>query len=450
MKKFITDKGFYASLIAIALPIALQNLISFGVSVTDTIMVGMMGEIQLSACSQANQPQFIFALLIFGLASGGTVLASQYWGKGNVEAIRHVIGIILRTAITASILFSALVLIFPRQIMNLYLKDTVVIDEAVKYLQIVGWGYFFFGITSSFTIIIRSMEIVKVSLAASCASFVANVVLDYALIFGKFGAPQMGIRGAALATLIARIVEFSIVAFFAFFIDKKLMFRIKYIFIRDKNLFKDYVKYSLPVLCNEFAWGLGISIQAAILGNLSSEIVSANSISGVLNQLATIGIFGVANATCVVVGKKIGEGDMDGARNASFTLMIWSIILGIGAGIFIFLLRKPFAGIYNLSDETRILAENLLIITSVVVFFASVSSTSIVGVLRGAGDTKFALRLELISLWLVAIPLGAVSAFVLHFHPLWVCAFLKIDEPIKSVIATIRTLKPETYKNVTR
>lgn len=440
----------YRNIFRIALPIALQNLIIFAVSATDTFMLGRLGETQLSASAQANQPQFVFMILTFGLAGGGSVLTAQYWGKKDLESVKTVIGIVLRVSAVVSLVLSCAVLIFPREIMSLYLKDPAVIEEAVKYLRIVGWGYFFFGISNSFINIIRSVEIVKISVIISLASFILNAVLDYILIFGKFGAPRLEIEGAAIGTLCARILEFLIITVYALFIDKKLTFKIKYIFIRHKQLSKDYVKYSIPVVCNELMWALGITLQAAVLGKLSTEIVSASSISNVLQQLATIAIFGVANAASVIVGKKIGEGNLAEAKSRAFSIMIISFIAGFLASVLMFSLRKQFVSFYNITEETRILSENLLIITSVLVFFVSVSATSIVGVLRGAGDTKFCLKLEMITLWFIAIPLGLAAAFIFNAPALLTFALLKIDEPIKSVIAFIRTLKDKAYRNVTR
>lgn len=449
-KRFITNPEFYKGVLAIALPIALQNLIVFGVSVTDTMFLGQLGEVQLSASAQANQPQFILNLLTFGLAGGGTVLTSQYWGKRDMESVRRVIGIVVRVAVIASLIASAATLLFPRQIMQFYLKDEAVIEEAVKYLRIVGWGYFFFGVTNTFISIIRSVELVKISVVISSISFLVNVFLDYVLIFGNWGFPKLGIEGAAWGTLTARITEFILITIYALFIDKRLQFRVRYIFQRQKTLLADYIRYSIPVVANELAWGLATSLQAAILGNLSTQILSANSISSVLQQLSTIAIFGAANACCVVVGKRIGEGRSEDAVDASFTMMAWSVILGFVAMLLIFFLRKWFVSLYHVTAETRALTENLLILTSVVTFFVSIAATSIMGVLRGAGDTRFALKIELAALWLIALPLGCLAGFAFHAPILLTYALLKMDEPIKAVIGFIRTTKADTYRNVTR
>lgn len=450
MRKLVTDRQFYRNLMTIALPIALQNLMIFAVGATDTLMLGRLGDVQISASAQANQPQFLFSMITFGLAGGGSVLVSQYWGKGDIKAVKKVIAIVLRIAFIASLVITAAVLIFPRQIMMLYLKDEVQINEAVRYLKIVGYSYIFFGISNAFMTVIRSVEIVKISVVISFISFVANAGINYVLIFGKFGAPAMGIQGAAIGTLSARIIEFILIAIYAAFVDKKLKFRIKDIFARDKELQKDYVKYSIPVVGNEVMWAVAISLQAAILGHISSDIVTANSIGTVLQQFACIVIFGVGNAACVVIGKKIGENDMQMAKNYSFTIMIGSIILGIIASTTIFVLRKPFVSLYNITEEVRTLTENLLVITSIIVLFVSVSATAIMGVLRGAGDTKFSFVMEMTILWGIALPLGTISAFVVKAPPLVTFALLKIDEPLKAIVGFTRMLRDKTYKNVTK
>lgn len=441
--------------LAITIPIALQNLIVFGVSMMDTIMLGRLGNIQLSASAQANQPGFVFQLFNFGLAGGGTVLAAQYWGKRDMEAIRRIFAIVIRFSAVVGILLSVLALMFPEEIMSFYIKkdtaeDMLILSEAVKYLKIIAYSYLFFGLSLCITFLFRSIEIVKISVVTSSISFCINVFLNWVFIFGNLGAPKMGISGAALATSIARGFECLVILFYLFVIDKKLKFRISYVFRRDKQLFRDYIRYSLPVVGNELLWSTGVTLQAAILGKLSSDILAANSIAMVLQQLATLITFGVSSAAAVLVGKRIGEGDVEGARSTASTIMIWSVILGLLGSVLIFVLRKPFVSIYNIEPRIKLMAQNLLIITSVIVFFISISSNSIVGVLRGAGDTKFSFKLELIALWFVAIPLGFCAGYILKLPVLVAYAFLKIDEPIKSIIAYIRTTKAKTYKSVTR
>lgn len=455
MKKFITDKGFYSTVLRITLPIALQNLITFGVSMADTIMVGRIGDIQISACAQANQPGFVFQMLNFGLAGGATVLASQYWGKKDMQAIKKIFSIVIRITIIAAIILTSIALIFPEGIMKFYIKtdtelDRYVLSEAVSYLKIVALSYVFFGLSLSITFLLRSIEVVKISVLTSTVSFFVNIIFNWMFIFGKLGAPALGIKGAAIGTLIARITECVIILIYFLVIDRKLHYKVTDIFKYDFLMFKDYLKYSLPVVANELMWAVGITLQAAILGKLSSQVLAANSIASVLQQLATLVTFGISSAACVLVGKKIGEGDIEEARSVASTIMIWSIILGVIGLLTILILRKPFVGVYNIEEDTKRLAEQLLIITSIVVFFVSMSVNSIVGVLRGAGDTKFAFKLEMSTLWFVALPLCAISGFVLKAPIFFTYALLKIDEPIKATIGYIRTTKKSTYKSVTR
>lgn len=456
MKHFENHTNFYRMMLAITIPVAIQNFIIFSVSMMDTLMLGHVGSAQLSACAQANQPAFIFQLLVFGLASGGCVLTAQYWGKGDVEKVKSVIGIVLRIAICASILLTVCVLVFPRQIMLFYLnnktqEDKYILSEAVKYLRIVGFSYFFFGISFAISGILRSVEIVKISVFASLVSCITNIFFNWVFIFGNLGAPTMGIRGAALGTLIARIFEFILIIVYVAVIDKKIKFSIKYIIKRDSVLIKDFLKYSFPVVANELAWGAAISMQAAILGKLSNQILAANSISMVLQQLATIVSMGIANAGAVIVGKRIGQGELQGAKKDGALLMNWSIVIGLIGMALVLFLRKPFVSLYSEVDvETKLLASKQMIITSVVVFLATLNSCSIVGVLRGAGDTKFAMKLEMITLWLIALPAGLISGFVIKAPILVTYAFLKIDELIKAFIAFARTKKEKAYRTVTR
>ena len=455
MKRFITDKNFYRTILSITIPIALQNLIVFGVSMMDTIMLGRLGNIQLSASSQANQPTFIFQMINFGLAGGATVLSAQYWGKKDVETIRKIFAIVIRITVVCALVLSTVVLMFPEEIMRFYIKtdtpeDLKVLSEAVEYLKVIAFSYLFFGLSVCITFMLRSIEVVKISVLTSSISFVVNVFLNWVLIFGNLGATAMGIKGAAVATLIARIVECLIVLIYFLVVDKKLNFKIAYVFRYDIQLLKDYFKYSFPVVANEIVWASGITLQAAILGKLSSEILAANSIAMVLQQLATLITFGVASAAAVLVGKRLGEGDKDGARSTASTIMIWSVILGLCGSLTIFILRKPFVSIYNINQEIKLLAENLLIITSILVFFISIAVNSVVGVLRGAGDTKYAFKVELIALWGIAIPCGFIAGYIVKVPILVAYIFLKIDEPIKSVIAFIKTTKEDTYKTITR
>lgn len=447
---FVKDKKFYISLLCVALPIAAQNLITFGINMMDTIMLGQLGDEIISAANLAGQPFFIFTLLTYGIAGGASVLASQYWGKRDVAAVRKVISIALQITMVFSVIFALLVLLLPEVIMRIYTNDEQIIAYGVQYLQIVGYIYLFFGLSNTFVTSIRSMEIVMISVVSNIITFVVNVVFNAIFIFGLLGAPALGIRGAAIGTLIARVTEFCILAFYALKLDKKLCLRVKDLFRFDRELFQDFVRYSIPVVLNELMWSIGTSLQSGIFGHIGKAAVSANTITGVIQQLATITVFGVANAAAVMVGKSIGANDIKRAKETTFTLTFISIGIGLLSAGIIFLIRGPVINFYNVSEETKRIAYDMMAYMAVIVFFISLSALFIVGVLRGAGDARFTLLAEIASLWLVSVPVGALVGLVFKLPVPLVYLFFKLDEPMKVICCLFRFKGGKWIKNVTR
>ena len=450
MAKIIRDGGFYRLTLGIAIPIALQNSIGFLVNMVDTLMLGAVGQTQLSASQLANQPFFIFSLLCFGLAGGANVLCSQYWGKKDMVTIRKVMSIVLWIAIIMSFVFAAAVLIFPTQTMMIYSNEPAVIEAGASYLRIIGFSYFFFGITSTFTGAVRSVGIVKISVIASCCSLVTNIFLNWVFIFGNLGAPEMGIQGAALATLVARIVEFTVALIYLLGFDKRLAFRVKHLFQIERWLIRDFITTSIPVVLNELMWSIGTSMHSIVLGRLGAAAVSASAVVNVVQQLATIVIFGIANSATVVIGRYVGEGDNERVKDVAATFRLISYILGVFAMVIIFLCRNVVTDFYNLPEETNELVCQLMIISGVIVFFISISGISVVGILRGAGDTKFSLYTEIITLWGIAVPLGFITGLWLQLPVVVVFACMKLDEPAKGIICFIRMRGKKWIKNVTR
>ncbi len=444
------DKKLLKMIFMIALPIALQNLLSTLTQMMDTIMVGELGDVQLTASSLANQVFFIYILLIFGGCGGAGILTAQYWGKNEIEPIKIIIGILGRLAIITGIAFSIFIFFFPEFIMRIFSPDPLVIEEGVAYLKIVAPTYLFFGIANVFVQSFRTVEKVKLAVIANATTLVINVTLNYILIFGKFGFPALGLQGAAYATLIARFIEFIVVMIYVMFFEKQLRFKIKYLFVKNKMLMKDIKKYCMPVLLNELIWSLGITMQAALFGNISTTAVSANTIIGVVQNLATLMIFGVANASAVIIGKTIGEGNIELAKKRGKFLEIFAIIMGVVAGGIILLCRDVMVDFYNVEEATKILAKQMLIGTSIVIFFLSNSATAIIGILRGGGDAKFSLIIEIISLWCVAVPLGYLAGLVFKMPIIVVYLLFKSDELIKSVLCWIRLAGDKWIQIVTR
>lgn len=453
--RLITSKRFYKNTIAIAIPIALQNLITYGTSMMDTIMLGRADDTGtlLSASSLANQPFFLLSLICFGLSGASLVLSSQYWGKRDLKAVRLIYSIILKAAFTISFLMAAVVLIFPEWVMGLYSNNSDIIAAGAQYLRILGWAYVFFGVENTMLCSIRSVELVKISVVVNMTSFCMNVFLNWVLIFGNLGAPALGIQGAAIATLVARLSEFVITFVYLFFIDKRLRFRPKDFLLFDITMAKDLFKHGLPVLLNEMFWSLGITMQAAILGHISysaGDPVAANSIASMIQQLSTVVIFGISNASGVVIGKSIGEKRLEDAKRQADTFIAMGIVVGAIACAFILVMKNIVVGFYTVPDETKELARQLITVIAFVTFFSSMSSVEIVGILRGGGDTRFCLWAEMLALWATAIPLAFCASTFLQWSVPVVLMCMKIDEPIKVIASLIRILKGKWIRELTR
>ncbi len=454
MSNFIRNRQFYRNLLTISVPIALQNLLVQANSIMDTIMIGKAdaGGVLLSSCSLANQPFFVLTMVCFGLSGGASVLNSQYFGKGDFQSIHTVMSMVLKVAAVIGAFFGGMAVFFPEFVMGLYSNQGIVIQNGAAYLRIVGCAYLFFAVGNTLLCMLRGIEIVKISVLVNGLSFVTNVFFNYALIFGHFGFPALGLKGAAIATLIARLLEFAIIFIYVFFFDRKLALRLKHLLLFHKTLARDLLSYGTPVLVNEMMWAVAISFQASILGHITyaaGDPVAANTITGIVQQLVSVVIFGVSTAAAVMVGKAIGENDHAEARRRAYTLKILSFALGVVSCIVILLIKPLVLGLYDLPEATIQLTNQLVNVIAVNTIFVSVSSVSIVGILRGAGDTRFCLLAEIICLWGIAIPIAFLLARFGFPVPV-VLFFMKIDEVIKSIACLFRLKRGTWLKSLTR
>ncbi len=443
------DRAFLRTLATLMIPMVAQNLISLAAQMMDSLMLGKLGQIELSASSLANQPFFIFNLLIFGMASGSSVLNAQFWGKGDVRSVKIVISICLKVALTVSILLSAAVMIFPETVMRIYTNDPEIIAAGVSYLRIIGWCYIFYGLSGTLLTTVRSVGIVRIAVVDSVFSLVCNITLNYILIFGHLGFPAMGIRGAAIATVITRIGDAVLVLSYILFIDKKLRIKVRDILDFDSALLKNYLKNGLPVAFNEVFWSVGVSIQSMVLGRLGADVVSASQIASIVQQFSTVLIFGVANAAAIIIGNDIGAGKMEQAQLRVKWFRIMAVVLGIFAAGLVLLIARPVVSFYNIPEETKELAVQMMRILALMVFFISQTGIGVVGLLRGGGDPRFALFVDLAGLWLFATPAAILSAFVFHAPVLVVYLCTRMDEPIKMLMIAWRMRNNNWMKDVT-
>ncbi|SHO47321.1 MATE family efflux transporter [Anaerocolumna xylanovorans] len=443
-------KAFYKLVFSLVFPMALQNLINVGVTSTDVILLGKVGETSLSAASLAGQVQFIMTLIFFGLTSGAAVLTAQYWGKKDTVTIEKIMAITMRFALVVGVLFTLAVLLFPEHIMRIFTSEQNVIDQGVRYLKIIAFSYIFIAFTMIYLNIMRSVERVVVSTVVYMISFVINLVLNLIFIFGLFGLEPMGIRGAALGTLIARACEVLMVTFYALKVNKTIHFHLKALFIRDKILSRDFLHYSVPVMLNELLWGAGVAANAAIIGHLGQSVVAANSVTQVVRQLATVITFGVSNATAIILGKAIGEGKEELAKLYAKRLVRITIFLGLFGSVVILFVGNVAGHYMNLSGEAHSYLKFMMFVMSYFVIAQAFNTTMIVGVFRAGGDTRFGLILDASTLWGVAILFGALAAFVLKLPIPIVYVIIMSDEIIKVPLSAWRYRSMKWVRNVTR
>ncbi|MFI3173429.1 MAG: MATE family efflux transporter, partial [Eubacteriales bacterium] len=348
----INWKQFYISVTALVIPMALQNLINVGVTAADVAMLGRVGEKVLSGASLAGQIQFVMTLILFGITSGITVLTAQYWGKRDNQAIEKILGMGMVFGVAVAIIFTIIGYFFPEQAMRIFTSDPEVIEEAVKYLRIVCFSYVLIAITQVYLYVMRSIERVVIATVVYSISLGVNIGVNAVLIFGLFGFPKLGIQGAAIGTLVARILEVTIVMFYAFFKNKIVQIRMRYMIRFDKLLVSDYVRYAMPVIVNEMIWGLGFSMHSVVIGNLGSAAVAANAVTQVLRQFSMVVVFGISNATAIYLGKTIGEGKIEETKRYAKRFLVISIIAGL-LGSCVILITGPIArDVMTLSEES--------------------------------------------------------------------------------------------------
>lgn len=443
-------KQFYKMVFALVIPMALQNLINLGVTSADVIMLGMVGEIALSASSLAGQVYFVVSLVLFGLTSGACVLTAQYWGKKDTDTIEKVLGISFRLGIGVALFATIVVWIAPYQIMTLFTNEAAVLEESVGYLKIISLSYVLSAFTIVYLNIIRSVERVIISTVVFGTSLVVNVILNAVFIFGLLGFPAMGVRGAALGTLIARMLEVGMVVWYAWKRNDTVRIRREYLFFKEKWLMDDFKTYALPVMLNELAWSLGMAVIAAMIGHLGSPAVAANSVAQVARQMAVVVSFGVSSATAIIIGKTIGEGDEERTKIYAGRLLKLSVLLGAAGGVVIIAVTPLVNVFMNLSSTAQGYLWVMMIVMSYYAICQSFNCTMIVGVCRAGGDIRYGVFLDVCLMWGSSILFGAVAAFIIGIPMPWVYIIIMSDEVVKIPFCLQRFRSMKWLNHVTR
>ena len=441
------NKNFYKTILSIVLPITFQNLISVSVNMADTIMLGTLGEVELTASSIGGQLFFILMVLIMGISSGANVMCAQYFGKEDRENINKVLSLAYILGVILSLIALMIALFFPKVFMIIFTTDIRVIEKGIIYLKISSLSYIFFSITIISSSVLRSIKKVKIPALINVISLIINVTLNYILILGNLGFRPMGIKGAAIATVVARICECILMIIYIKFFENTLNYKVSNNI--NKELKKQYIKVTTPIFLNELCWTIGSSIITLIVSRMGTNVVAANSINNVSYQLSLLFVQGLSSASSVIIGNTIGTGDYQKVKSYANTIVILSIFCGLIASSSIIFMRDFILSFYNVTEETKFIAINIMIATSIVILFKSLSSNLLFGILRGGGDNKFVFKYEMITLYFLAIPLGTIAAFYLKLSVPLIFIFLKSDEIIKGIIGYFRVKKGNWINDVT-
>lgn len=435
---FVKEKSFYKLILSIAVPVVLQNMITIGVNIMDTLMLGNYGEIQLSASSLANEFINIYHIMCMGMSMGAAVLTAQYYGAGNNPSLKKIVTIVLRMGLVIAAAFTVVTLLFPEELMRLYTPDEAVIEKGVLYFRISAVTYVLLGVSLILTNILRTVRQVRFPLVLSIVTFFVNVFFNWVFIYGRLGAPEMQIEGAALGTVIARLVECGSLVTYFFVFDKRIGYRIKDLFMKCGDHVRVYITYAIPVMVSDTLLALGNSAVSIIMGHIGASFVAANSIISQTVRLSTVFNQGLSSASSVITGNTLGKGERDKAYHQGVTFLCLSILIGLAAAVVILLISPLLVESFNITQETKDIAYQLMASVSVMMVFQTVQSVLTKGVLRGGGDTRFLMLADILFLWLASIPLGYLCGLVWHLSPFWIYAALKIDWVIKSVWCIFR------------
>ena len=438
------------------IPIILQNLITHTVTLADTFMVGMLGEQYMAAATMAATPLFMFVVANFGVQSGAGILVAQYWGKRNTDAINRVLGVGLYCSIAVTLTGAVIVSILPNQILGLITNDSSLVQIGVPYARIVGYAQTLSAISMIYLACQRSMENTRIGVVVLLISSVFNVFGNWVLIFGKLGMPALGLKGAAIATLCARAVEVIVISIYAFN-NSRLKIKILLVLKPGIIIFKDYIKYSLPVLCEEALYGLGVMMFPVIFGHMfgAQSVLAAYTIAANLDRVLAVTVNASGSATAVIIGREIGAGRRDRVESVAKSLISMALIFGLLSGILLLIVRftvlETFVyRLFDLSKEAASSATIMITILMCVIPLRTVGYTMGIGVLRGGGDVKAVLYLDIGTLYFIAIPMAAITGLVLKTGIAIVYLSFLFEEIGKVTIAAIRVKSKKWINDVTR
>ncbi len=446
--------AFLKPLFTIAVPIILQNFLSSFVNMLDTIMVGQLGSVEIAAVGLGNQIFFLMNMVLFGTVSGGAIFISQYWGKKDMDGVHRTLGITLIISAVVSVLFFLVAFFAPEMCLGFYSDDQELIAIGADYLKTVSFSYLFIGLGFPFAHAERSTERVKLPMIATFASVIVNCVLNYLLIFGvTIGGteyiPAMGVVGAAIATVVSRIIELILLVVVPFVKKYEIAASPARYFKRQSGFLSQYIKICLPVLLNETLWGLGNTMQNVIYGHAGTDVVAAINITSTIGNLIWTFFIGTGNATGIILGKRIGEGRYDEARSLAKKYTAFNACAGLVLGLLLFPMSFILPHVFNVEAEVMHMALMLVYMNILLYPFSASNMTLVVGVCRAGGDTVYSLFMDVGFMWILAIPLGFMGVYLWHL-PYWALFFcIRSDEIPKLLFGLRRLLSGKWLHDVT-
>jgi putative MATE family efflux protein len=449
LSTLFSDKQFYKSLWTIAVPIALQNLVNAFVNMADTVMIGRLGTVEIAAVGLGNNFFFLYSIILFGIGSGGAIFTAQFWGKKDVPGIRKNTGFCLLLHLIVACLFTAAAVLAPEQILGIYSRDSAVIEAGSVYLKTVAASFIPFAVAQVFVLTLRSIEKMNIPMITTLIALAVNVVLNYFLIFGVGPFPMLGVKGAAIATVISRVIETVILV--------AISYKRKYVFagnLREMTNFNSgyvyrFIRICLPVILNEVIWSTGVTMQNIIFARTDTDAIAAFNIVGTFSQLTWVLFIGLGNGVAVLIGKRIGEGKESTARDYAARIIRVAPLIALGAAFVLIPISALIPFIFNVNANVLAATGAMFIILSIMYPLRAFNMAMVIGICRAGGDTVFCSIYDTVFMWTVAIPLAAIASFVFHAPVFIIYLCLNVEEPLKAFLGLRRYRSGKWLHNVT-
>jgi putative MATE family efflux protein len=435
---FLRDKTFMRSMLSLAIPVAFQQFITAGLNMVDVLMVGQLGEASIAGLGLANQVFFLLILFLFGVTSGMAIFTAQFWGKGDEEGIRRVLGICLTVALGVGLLFTLAATLIPETVLRFYTEDPEVIEIGSSYLRIVGFSYMFMAVTTSYYAVLRSITFVKITVIVSVIAIILKTVLGYLLIFGIGGLPALGVRGAAIGTTFGWVFQCVLIIILVYVLKTPLAANPLTFFRFERAFLGKVLKTAMPAAANEVFWSVGITVYNAVYARIGTDAIAAVQINATMEEIAFVFFIGLGNACAIMVGNKIGADEKDLAFEYGRRFTILTVLMALVAGTLILSVRGPVIGLYDISEGAASNVFRLMTIFSLTAWLRGINFILFIGALRAGGDTRFAMFMELFSIWVIGVPAALIGGFVLHLPVYGVYMLVLLEEVVKVFVMVRR------------